>query len=163
MVIAAFAGTGKTTVAKRYPKTAIDLDCMPYKYELKSNGNFEDESCKANPDLIARAEWPYNYVDVIKQFNKNYKYIFIPANLHVLMLLRAEKIPYLICYPERCAKEVYHHRFLERGNTMYFIDIFIGKWDKYISTCEEDNYGRHIVLQSNQFLSDIFAAILNGE
>jgi len=43
MIIAAFAGTGKTTMAKLYPQTAIDFVCMPYKYEIEYNSNFERE------------------------------------------------------------------------------------------------------------------------
>ena len=39
MIIAAFAGTGKTTMAKLYPQTAIDFVCMPYKYELDIRPN----------------------------------------------------------------------------------------------------------------------------
>jgi len=163
MIIAAFAGTGKTTIAKLHPQIAIDFVSMPYKYELESNGNFEIESCKANPDHIMRIEWPYNYVKAIKHINKNDNLILIPTDLHVLMLLQKEKIPYLICYPERCAKKVYHRRFLKRGNTREFINIFIGRWDNFISRFEDDDYGQHIVLQSDQFLSDIPAVILKKE
>ena len=163
MIIAAFAGTGKTTMAKLHPQTTIDLVCMPYKYELEPDGNFEDESCKASLDNIMRIEWPYNYVNAIKQIYKNDKHILIPTDLYVLMLLQKEKIPYLICYPERSAKEIYRRRFLERGNTEDFINIFIGRWDEFISSFEKDNYGRHIVLQSDQFLNDIPAAILKED
>ena len=33
-IIAAFAGTGKTTLAMRYPDLVIDFVAMPYKYYL---------------------------------------------------------------------------------------------------------------------------------
>ena len=32
MIVAAYAGTGKSEFCKRYPSEAIDLICMPYKY-----------------------------------------------------------------------------------------------------------------------------------
>jgi len=61
MIIAAYAGTGKTTLAKTWPHRFVDFVCMPYKYLLEQNNNCA-ESCKANPNNIMRDEWPYNYV-----------------------------------------------------------------------------------------------------
>jgi len=34
------------------------------------------------------------------------------------------------------------------------IDIFIGKWDRFIDNFENNSYGQHIVLQLDQFISD---------
>ena len=59
MIIAAYAGTGKTTLARLYPQVAVDFVCMPYKYQLEQDGE-SDEACKANPDNVMQDDWPYN-------------------------------------------------------------------------------------------------------
>jgi len=99
--------------------------------------------------------WQKNYVKAIKQNMSNNKILLIPSDFLVLSLLKKEGIPYILCYPKRDAKEVYHKHFLNRGNSENFIDIFIGGWDKFIDALENDCYGRHIVLEAQQFLSDV--------
>ena len=58
VIIAAYAGTGKTTIANLYPEKYVDFVLMPYKYELT-----ESEDCgeagKANPNNFPRPDWPY--------------------------------------------------------------------------------------------------------
>jgi len=44
---------------------------------------------------------------------------------------------------------------IDKNNTADFIDIFFGGWDRFMDSFENDSYGQHIVLQSNQFLSDV--------
>jgi len=154
MLIAAYAGTGKTHFASLYPELIIDLVSMPYKYIL-SNDTYYDESSKANPENILNDEWPFNYVSAIKENLKTENIILIPSDLFILELLKEEKIHYSLCYPQRNAKEVYRERYIKRGNTKDFIDIFIGNWDKFMDFFEKDSYGQHIVLEPYQFLSDV--------
>jgi len=154
MIIAAFAGTGKTTLASLYPQKVVDFICMPYKYYLDKN-EVDDEACKANSDYVLHNDWPYNYVQAIKQNLDNDKILLIPPDIYVLLLLRGEGLPYTICYPEKEAKEIYRNRFIARGNTEEFIDIFIGGWDKFIDSLENDRYGKHIILEADQYLSDV--------
>jgi hypothetical protein len=154
MIIAAYAGTGKTTLAKLYPDTITDFVCMPYKYELDDKDDW-DESHKANLDYIMRDDWPFNYVSAIKQAMNNDKILLIPSDYLVLMSLQAEKIPYVLCYPQKDAKEAYLKRFMDRGNTEAFINIFIGGWDRFMESLEKDSHGRHIVLKPHQYLSDV--------
>jgi 3-oxoacid CoA-transferase subunit A len=115
MIIAAYAGTGKTTMAKLYPETVIDFVCMPYKYMLDDEDTW-NEARKANEDNIMQDDWPFNYVSAIKQAMDNDKILLIPSDFFVLMILQAEKIPYILCYPQKDAKEVYRKRYLDRGN-----------------------------------------------
>jgi len=155
MIIAAYAGTGKTTLAALYPEKVIDLVCMPYKY-LFGQDNECNEASKANPDNIIQDDWPSNYVHAIKRaLDDDDKIILIPTDLLILSLLKSEKLPYTIVYPQRDAKKIYRERFLKRGNTKEFIDIFIGRWDRFLDCLEKDTYGFHIVLQPNQFLGDV--------
>ena len=154
-IIAAYAGTGKTTLAKLYPDKVVDFVCMPYKYYLTElDGNF-DESCKANHDNEMQANWPHNYVAAIKEASHERKIIVIPSDFRVLELLRKENISYILCYPQREAKKVYRSRFVNRGNTECFMDIFIGGWDWFMDSLERDAFGQHIVLNPYQYLSDV--------
>ena len=155
MIIAAFAGTGKTTLAKQCPDEFTDFICMPYKYDLPECGD-ESEACKANPDNIMSDDWPYNYVAAIEAEMNGTRHLIIPSDVFVLMMLRAKNIPYVLCYPKREAKEEYRRRFIERGSTQEFIDIFIGRWDQFIDSFEQDDYGKHIILEPNAYLSDVF-------
>lgn len=159
MIIAAFAGTGKSMLAEKYPDKIVDFVCMPYKYYLETccDGG---EAGKANPDNIMRDDWPYNYVDAIKEALGNGLLLLIPSEFRVLSLLREENIPYFLCYPQRSAKEIYHKRYLDRGNTEEFLAVFIDKWDRFLDNLEKDSYGQHIVLQPQQFLSDVIDRVL---
>lgn len=154
MIVAAYSGTGKTTLAKLYPQMVIDFVCMPYKYQLNKSNKY-NESCKANPNNILQYEWPFNYFDAIKQNLNDDKIILIPSDLYILSLLSIEKIPYTLCYPQRNAKEIYLRRFIERGNSEKFIEIFIDGWDEFLDILEKDQYGKHITMRPNQFLSDV--------
>jgi hypothetical protein len=159
MIIAAYAGTGKTTLSRLCPETVVDFVCMPYKYVLDPiSDGMDSESCKADPDNVMRDDWPLNYIEAIQAALEDQKLLLIPTDLHVLWLLRQEEIPYCLCYPQRSAKEIYRRRFMDRGNTEQFIDVFIGGWDGYITAFERDAYGKHIVLRDDQFLSDVLNA-----
>ena len=155
MIIAAYAGTGKTTLAMKHPHAFTDFVCMPYKYHLDENNRTDDEACKANPDNIMRDEWPYNYVSAIKSAYEYGKHLLIPTDMQVLMLLERNNLPYFLCYPVRNAKEAYRQRFINRGNTAEFIDIFINRWDWFLDRFEQDTYGQPIVMKPDEFLSDV--------
>lgn len=94
-------------------------------------------------------------MDAIKEALKSGKTLLIPLAWNVLLHLEMEKIPYLLCYPRRDAKEIYRKRYIERGNSDEFLSIFIDSWDGFIDALEEDSYGQHIVLEPHQFLSDV--------
>lgn len=154
MIIAAFAGVGKTTLAKMHPDRFTDFVCMPYKYYLPGT-NDEGEANKANFDLEMREEWPYNYTEAIMEALKGKKTLLIPTVMHVLFLLEMKDIPYTLCYPRRDAKEVYRQRYIARGNTEDFLSVFIDGWDEFMGFLETNTYATNIVLEANQFLSDV--------
>ena len=145
-------------MAALYPQTVIDFVCMPYKYALE--GNDAGEAGKANPNNVMRDDWPLSYVDAIKAAMAKSRVLLIPTDLYVLELLRHEGIPYWLVYPQREAREVYRNRYLARGNTEDFIDVFIGRWDSFLDAFEQDTYGRHIVLEPHQFLGDVLPRVL---
>jgi hypothetical protein len=162
VIIAAFAGTGKTFLAETQPEQFTDFVCMPYKYEL-SEICAESEGGKANPANVLRYEWPYNYIDALVSETQSGKHLLIPSDVIVLMMLRIKNIPYVVCYPERSAREEYRRRFVERGNTADFTDVFIGRWDRFMDDLENDDYGRHVVLKPGEYLCDVFELMKETE
>ena len=165
MVIAAHAGTGKTYFAGTVPGS-IDFVCMPYKYDLHREDFYpavgtgmsparESENCKADLALEMRMEWPFNYIEAILQEHASYRYLIIPPVLPVLRALREEGVPYILCYPEREAKDVYERRYRARGNTEQFIDIFIGGWDRFLDGMASDPGRHHIVMKRHEYLTDL--------
>ena len=54
------------------------------------------------------------------------------------------KFPYILCYPERNAKDEYERRYKERGNTTDFLNVFIGYWDIFLDQMEA--YQESIIL-----------------
>ena len=154
MIIAAYAGCGKTTFANRI-WSSTDLVCVPYKYDVKSEPCSEDtERNKANYGYDMNPNWPRNYVSAVITAYHRYRYVVIPTIMPVLLELQRFRIPYIICYPERALKEEYRQRFRERGNTAEFERIFVDGWDDYIDMFETDEYGKHIKLSSGEFLLD---------
>ncbi len=100
MIVAAYAGTGKTTFAAMHPQKAIDFVCMPFKYYLDPNTDVGDgESAKANPDHVMQSNWPHNYVTAIKESMSDDRILLIPSDVQVLRLLENEGISYTLCYP----------------------------------------------------------------
>lgn len=137
-IIAAFCGCGKTYAAKHLGERALDMVCVPYKYNVSRDSwsGEEDEKLKATYDSEdMRAAWPTNYVEALEDEYKSGKwdFIFIPPDMCVLALLEMYKIPYVLAYPQRECKEEYERRFIERGNSQEFLDVFIGRWDRWMN------------------------------
>jgi hypothetical protein len=153
-IIAAHAGTGKSTLAAKNPDKFIDLEAMPYKYILPATHQEEHEENKANPDLEFHPDWPYNYVSAIKDTMKSGKTLLIPPVWHVLTQLQENGIPYTIAYPRGSLKDEYRARYEARGNTKNFMSYFIDHWDNIILAFEHDKYGTQLVLESGEYLSD---------
>ncbi|WKB70984.1 hypothetical protein [Ligilactobacillus ruminis] len=55
MIVAAYAGTGKSEFCRKYSNDAVDMICMPFKYSNfyeVSEGISEGKDIKANGKLI---------------------------------------------------------------------------------------------------------------
>ena len=158
-IIAAHAGTGKSTFCRMYPNAFVDFTCMKYKYIVPDDYVPEDEeSIKASYNHEFRMFWQYDYAAAIMRYfleDYDFKTLVIPSEHRVLELLRLEGIKYTLCYPERSAKDVYRQRFVERGNNERFLEIFIDKWDNWIDTLEKTEADRRIVMKPHEYLSDV--------
>lgn len=157
-IVAAFAGVGKTYFCGLYPQ-ALDFVVMPFKYENYSqiaNCCAEGESIKAHESLELRYDWRDFYYQALMDTYHRYpgEILVIPTDRSILRRLEQDTLPYTVVYPSRSLKEEYCQRYLARGNTDSFLDVFIGGWDMWMESIR-DNNGSHIELQSGEFLSDV--------
>ena len=160
MIIAGFAGVGKTTFCEANQDKVIDFICMPYKYR-----NFnevakeldEDESIKANNRLEYICGWQKDYFEAIKECEMDVpeKCILIPTESRVLEMLYDENIPYLMVYPDASLKEEYRRRYVERGDSENFLHIFVDNWEMWMELLRHCPGYRRIVLKSGEYLSDV--------
>jgi len=85
--------------------------------------------------------------------------MIVPDSM-VLERLRRNGIPYVLAYPERRCKDEYKDRFIRRGNTDEFLNIFIHGWDRFMDSYENTYCTSRLVLKSGEFLTlDMLKAI----
>ena len=156
-IIAAFAGTGKTTFCARN-KNAIDFECMPFKYEnfIEVSRRFPGESIKAHDDLILKDEWQMMFYEALLDTYETYpdEKIVIPTIRNILARLEMEQIPYTLVYPAREAKEEYRKRYIGRGDSENFLKIFVDGWDYWMREVRSHENPNYIELGPEKYLSD---------
>lgn len=160
MIVAGYSGVGKTTFAKTH-QNVIDLHVMPYKYSNLSelNNKYNDESIKAAPELILNIDWRYDYYDKLISLYKSEpnKIIVIPTDIQIMNWLECDEIPFTLVFPSYELKEEYRNRYLKRGNTKDFIDVFISDWDYWIGMFKQQKGCKKIELKTNEYLSDVIS------
>lgn len=134
MIIASYAGAGKTTFAQRV-EGAVDLATMPRSWFLPPPGEGEGarESEKGAPYFLRDPRYPDNYILDVLRAEREYPYVLIPTNAGIIRRLWEEHgRQVILCYPTREQKEIYRARFLARGNSGDFLDIFIDGWEGFL-------------------------------
>lgn len=150
MIISAFAGVGKTTLAKKYEKDVIDLESGNFKWI--ENGN--TEATKGDNTRTLNPKFPINYLEAIKKANTEYKVVLISQHEVIRKCLDAVKLDYFIAYPDMSMKEEFIERYKQRGNNDNFINLIISNWEKWINDLDNINNHNKIILQKGQYLSD---------
>ncbi len=161
MIIAAYAGVGKTWFAQNVPD-AKDLASMPYQYFIQEDmkSNEEVEALKAAPYLVTNPLFPDNYIAEILKYEKIFTYVLIPPIFPVLMnLSRYYGNSYILCYPSIDCKDAYIERYRKRGNSEEFFKIFIEQWEGRITFLKKAMNGKHIELMPDEYLVDVKKSI----
>jgi len=161
MIIAGYAGAGKSTFARQV-EGAVDLLSMPYSrvLPLEKGTKWECEAEKTVPYLLSNPQYPYNYLLEILKAERDYDYVLIPTATGVIRMLNEMGRTVVLCYPTKEQKEDYRQRFLERGNSRDFLDVFIDCWEDFLGPYwNREVEGSHIPLERGQFLTDVKAAI----
>ena len=162
MIIAAFAGVGKSTFCEQNREKSIDFICMPYKYsnfEEVAEGLAEGESIKAHEGLDFVFGWQKDYFEAIKELEAQHpeKYIVIPTERQVLEMLYEEGIPYTLVYPHESLQEEYRSRYITRGDSETFVSIFADGWKGWMKSLKECPGENRIVLQAGEFFADVIS------
>ena len=167
MIIAGFAGTGKTFFCKN-KKNAIDFVIMPFKYtnfyQLSQNLS-ENEDIKAHSDLDFLVGWEEYYyfalMDTYRKFPD--EIIVIPTVGSILGRLKADNIPITVVYPNAADKKEYKKRYQNRGNSETFMRIFLERWDEWIRVIQSHAADNAIELSAEQYLSDVIDPVTYSE
>ena len=157
MIIAAYAGTGKSTFAQRI-EGAADLPIMPCKWILPTTGKTgaELEGEKGALHRLADPRFPYNYLAEVLKAERVSRFVLIPTDLTIIRHLREDygrKV--VFCYPGEDCREEYRARFVARGNSESFLELFIDGWDGFLEPARDYSRGVHIVMEPGEYLTDL--------
>lgn len=151
MVIMAFSGVGKTTVAKKY-SNVIDLESSFY--EWKYEGEVDIEAMKGDSHREKNLAWPNNYISAIKKYYNLGKIVLIGMNALVRDRLEEEQIPYVVVFPSIECKKRYIQTYRERGNSIEFIkrrEVMFEEWIQEFTKLPQEKW----ILDNNQTLEDM--------
>lgn len=160
MIIAAYAGAGKSTFEEKVPNS-IDMVSMPYRWVLPQSkpDKGESEEQKAAEYLVENPFFVYQYVHAILKAEEEYDYVIIPTIGRIIRYLIEDfDRQVVVCCPSIFLKDEYAARYDARGNSEIFKRIFIDYWEKNIcdimDLCNHENV-IGIIMESGQYLSDL--------
>ena len=151
IVIAGFAGIGKTTLAKKY-KNVIDLDSAEFVYDDSNMLHIPFEKRKGekrNPNI----NWPNNYINAIKEAIQQYDLILVWDRQDIIKEYIKNDINFTLCYPTKEDLPQYIERFRNRGNTEKYIKMKLKQYDEKIKLFENLEKEK-IILTQNQTLEN---------
>lgn len=115
MIICGFAGTGKSTAAKKIPGV-VDLESTPFQKDWET------------------------YVRVAKHMSDNGYIVLLSCHQELRDELQHQDIEYYVVVPDPSCKEIYHKCYKKRGNTQAFIDMQMEHWDEWTATDQDERY-----------------------
>ncbi len=151
IVIAGFAGIGKTTLANKY-KNVIDLESSLYKYD---NSGLENIPIEQRKETIRKEnkDFPLNYIEEIQKQVENYDIVLVFSYPPVLDIYDKYNIKYILCYPEKEPIDYYRQRYTDRGNNQAYISKMIDTYEERKKEFDERNAPK-IILKGNETLED---------
>lgn len=151
IIIAGFAGIGKTTLANKY-KNVIDLESSSYRWD---NSKIMDIPVEKRKGTLrdSNPNWPENYINAIKESSEKYDIVLVWIKPEVLELYEKFSIPYIMCYPAKEALPEYEERFNKRGNNEEYIRRVIDTYDERFEQFESYHVDK-IILNQKETLED---------
>lgn len=112
MIICGYAGTGKSTAAKKI-KRVVDLESTPF-----------------------QKDWD-TYARVAKHMSDNGYTVLLSCHTELRQKLHEIGADYYVVFPKKNQREEYRKRYTDRGNTQEFIDNQMINWDKWVGQAFE--------------------------
>lgn len=141
-VIAGFPGIGKSHYQKNHKGMIIlDSDSTDFSWS-------DEEKTERNPDF------PNNYIEHIKSNLGKVDIILVSTHDEVRKALEDNNIDYTLVYPEQELEREYMIRYHLRGSDEKFMDFISARWDEMIENMQKETFPKHIVLKSDEYLSD---------
>jgi len=137
-LISAFPGTGKTFLYNNSNLKILDSD-----------------SSKFNKN-----EFPNNYINHIKNNMHKVDCILISSHKNVREALFANKLPFILVYPDISLKNEYIERYRNRGSSDEFIILLEKNWNTWINELIYQKHCTHCVLKNKEYLSNILYDII---
>lgn len=155
MIIAAFAGAGKTYCGKKY-ENVVDFDYLHFKYtypeKVRKTKSFEELKGWEKGREI-NSLWPQNFKEQLLEKVKKYEVVLVPANDEILGFLEEMKMTYLLCYPKKECKPIYLKRYLARGTNPKWIASMEQSFEALVEDMEAQSCSK-MVLQEDETLED---------
>ncbi len=163
MIIAAYAGAGKSEFAKKVSNSK-DIVSMPRRWILPAKHGIdeESESLKAADYLVSNPLYTSQYVLDILKAEKEYDFVIIPTAKDIIYsLVKNYGRNVVVCYPDESLKEEYKNRYLARGNSDAFLEVFYDNLDGIIGSIKRMGVAWNsdkivnLVMGAGQYLSDL--------
>jgi len=152
IVIAGYAGIGKTTLAKKYINV-IDLESSNFKYIYDKEEIQTPEKMKGLLNRKQNQKWPNNYYSKIKNSILEYDFVCIQGTPMHIDYLDNENIELLIVYPDEKSLKLYKDRFIKRGNNIEYINKVTNKYDEELRGFKRSK-SKKVVLENGEPLED---------
>lgn len=110
MIICGYAGTGKSTAAKKFVGV-VDLESTPFQKDWET------------------------YARVAKHMSDQGYVVLVSCHNELRETLFKENIEYLVVYPGMDQKEEYQKRYEGRGNSEAFIRMQMSHWSEWVGAC----------------------------
>jgi hypothetical protein len=136
IVISGFAGIGKTHLFSNTQLNIRDSD----------SSNFSKDET-----------FPANYIAHILEARKKYDVVLVSCHAPVREAMRNAGIDYTLVYPSAAQKDLY---IGPRNGHKPFVDILAKNWYDWIASCRNDPIESHIILNQDQYLSDVIEQII---
>ena len=130
---AAWCGTGKTYLCEKTDTSSIEIEYWKYK------------------DRGLREK----YIEDVENYYGKVDCILISTDPDGLRLLRDKGFEITLVYPQNELRNEYLDRYLKRDSPSDFIGVFMKYWNIWIDELKEQDYCKHIVLKSGQYLRDV--------
>lgn len=152
-VVSAFAGLGKTYLAK-YNDKFIDLESSDYQW-LENDKYGDKEQSKGNTEKVKNPSFPNNYVEEMKKLVAKGKVPLIAAQPEVIEAASKAGLYIVMAYPSLDSKKDILKRYKDRGNAAGFIKLMEGNFEKFVESMKSNVYAIFsIEVEKGEFLTD---------